>query len=189
MGCAGSMALTANVRGMRPLEKLHSGGKYSFDEKQKRVIIKTWKCLSCDISGNGAKVFLRIFQLNPHVKQLFPCRHVEGAALLQDPDFKGHAARFMQAVGAVIDNIDDMEGALRDLLLGLGKQHIHFTGFKPDYFNAFQEAVVHVWQQELREKFTEYCRSAWVIIFDFIMEHLKEGYRLASAEVIDKMEV
>ncbi|XP_069129216.1 neuroglobin-like [Argopecten irradians] len=175
MGCAHSMkvankpTVSANV-------------KHFVTDKQKRIIKKTWKIMCDDITGHGVKVFLRIFQLHPHVKQLFPCRDVEGDDLLHDSNFKGHASRFMQAVGAAVDNIDDIEATLKPLLIGLGRNHIKFTGFKNEYFNAFTEAMMYTWHEELRETFTGETSQAWATIFEFIMGNLKEGHAEALAD-------
>ncbi|XP_064596366.1 neuroglobin-like [Liolophura sinensis] len=168
------------MRGPGNAKNHHSNLQIS--DEQKHVVKKTWKLLSNDMAGHGSEVFLRIFQLYPHVKQLFPCRDAEGEELLHHPTFKGHASRFMQAVGAAVDNIDDLDEALRPLLIGLGRQHIHFKGFRPDYFNAFTESMMYVWQQELKEKFTDFAKEAWKTVFDFIMGTLKEGFFLALDE-------
>lgn len=177
MGCASALMLS-------PLKEMGDQGLNTdkMTQQQKRVIKKTWKYLSDDMTGYGIQVFSRIFQLNPHVKKLFPCRDVEGDALLRDPNFKGHASRFMQAVGAAVDNIDDWDASLSPLLIGLGKQHITFTGFKPEYFDAFTEAMMYVWEQTLGTKFNDITRDSWRTVFEFIMSTLKEGYEIAINE-------
>ena len=43
-----------------------------------------------------------------------------------DVSFKGHASRFMNAVGAVVDNLQNLEETLTPLLVGLGENHVHF---------------------------------------------------------------
>ncbi|KAK2148581.1 hypothetical protein LSH36_491g05001 [Paralvinella palmiformis] len=148
-----------------------------FTSHQKHVIIKTWRMLSNDLNGRGARIFLRIFRLNPEVKKLFPCGHLDGDELVKDPVFKGHATRFMQAVGAVIDNIDDYEQALLPLLNSLGRQHIHFRGFRYEQFDAFEEAMMYVWEEDLGSRFTPETREAWHKVFRFLMDGLRQGYQ------------
>ncbi|XP_071115047.1 hemoglobin subunit mu-like [Haliotis cracherodii] len=150
--------------------------------KQRMLVQKTWPYLAGDIAGIGSKVFIRIFQLYPNVKQLFPCRHKEGKELLQDQNFKGHASRFMQAVGAVVDNIDDLDRSLSPLLIGLGRQHIHYNGFIPENFDAFTESMTLTWSEELKGRFTEEVKDAWEAVFDFIMMKLKVGFAQARDE-------
>ena len=132
--------------------------------------------MGTDLTARGSKVFLRIFEKNPYVKKIFPFRDCEGEDLLKNPSFKGHASRFMQAVGAVVDNINDPETALSPVLIGLGKNHTSFEGFKPEYFGAFTEAMQYVWRTELKVKYTPEVAETWDMVFIFIMQTLKEGY-------------
>lgn len=145
-------------------------------EKDKALIRRNWKYLACDLTGRGAKVFLRIFRDNPEVKLLFPFHALEGEELIRDANFRGHASRFMQAVGAVVDNIDDFEAALTPLLNGLGQKHIHFRGFNPSLFDAFQEAMLEVWAEDLGNKLTCEGQGAWIKVFGFIKGELQNGY-------------
>lgn len=151
-------------------------------ESEKRLVKKTWKYMAKNMSANGAKVFLRIFELKPDLKQLFPFRNDDGESLINDPNFTGHASRFMQAVGAAIDNIHNLHVFFGPLLIGLGKQHIKFGGFKPEYWDVFTEAMLFVWENELGEEFDDKYRYAWTKVFEFIMEQLKDGYRLGEEE-------
>jgi len=67
-----------------------------------------------------------------------------GSGRGHDPRFKGHAVRFMQAVQAVVDNIDNYHETVTPLLNDLGRRHTHFKGFKPIYFNDFQDSILQV---------------------------------------------
>ncbi len=62
-------------------------------DSQKYAIRSTWKILEQDMVNNGKAVFLRIFEQNPAVKQLFPFRNYWGDALIKDPVFQDHAYR------------------------------------------------------------------------------------------------
>ena len=50
----------------------------------------------------------------------------------------------MQAVGAIVDNIDNYAEAVSPLLNELGRRHTQFKGFKPIYFNDFQDSIMEV---------------------------------------------
>ena len=151
--------------------------------EQKHLVKKTWRYLSRNILVRGTKVFLRIFEINPHVKGLFPnLKEKEGEYLKNDTNFQGHATRFMQIVGAVVDNIDNLDDAVCPILIGLGRQHIHFSDFKPSYFDAFKEGMVYTWKDDLGDRYHGNTEEAWSTVFDFIMDKLKEGYKLAVAE-------
>ncbi|XP_006823444.1 neuroglobin-like [Saccoglossus kowalevskii] len=147
-----------------------------FTERQRRIVRKTWRPLANDMTGNGTKVFLHIFEMNPKVKQLFPCRDKTGEELLKDLNFKGHASRFMQSVGAAVDNLDNLETSLAPLLMNLGKSHNHFSGFELNYFDSFTGAMLHVWELELQDRFTPEVMEAWKLVFDYMMGKMKDGY-------------
>lgn len=155
---------------------------FIFTAAEKAVVIKTWRVLSNDLTGRGTKVFIHIFRDNPKIKDLFPLDGLDGEAMVKSYIFKGHASRFMQAVGAVVDNIDSCDEALSPLLIGLGKHHVLFTGFKPDYFNSFETAMRTVWAEDLGSKFTPQTEIAWTKVFKFILRKLKEGYLIALDE-------
>ncbi|XP_052809362.1 cytoglobin-2-like [Mya arenaria] len=149
---------------------------HGFTDHEKALIKKTWRVVSNNMPGVGAKIFLKIFSLRPQVKQIFPCRDVTGEDLLRDTHFRGHASRFMQAVGAAVDNINDLDQAMAPLLFGLGTQHIHYSGFKPEYFDIFIVAILEVFAEELGSKYTEGVATAWRRVVEFIISKLKEGY-------------
>ena len=154
---------------------------YISDENKVHVK-KTWKLLSRDIPGLGAKIFIRIFDSNPDIKQIFHCDDLEGDALLKNSQFKGHASRFVQAMGAAVDNIDDLHGGMGPMLEGLGRQHLSFKGFKPEFWDTFTESILHVFKDKLHHRFTTDVASAWKLIFVFMIQKLKQGYQQASLE-------
>lgn len=160
-------------------------GTRLFSDRQKAIIVKTWRYMGNDLTGRGSKVFMKIFELHPEVKQLFPSlKDYEGEALLKNPNFKGHASRFMQAVGAVVEHIDSPD-TLSPVLVSLGQRHVTFSGFTPAYFAAFTEGMMSIWAQELGKTFTEEVSEAWKTVFDFIMSSLQDGYLLTTAEGCD----
>ena len=156
-----------------------------FTDRQKMIVRKTWKLLATDLTGRGSKVFVKIFELNPQVKGLFSFKNVDGNDLLLDPGFKGHASRFMNAVGAVRDNVDNLEESLAPLLIGLGENHVNFEGFKPEYFNSFSQAMNVIWKADLGKRYTTEAEEAWTAVFKFIMDNLKVGF--INAQRIQKI--
>ena len=89
----------------------------------------------------------------------------------------------MQALGAVMDNVDNYEEALSPLLLELGHNHYtHFQQLNADYFNAFEEAILFVFKEDLGIKFSPEVKEAWEKVLTFIMQELQKGYMLASGE-------
>ncbi|XP_060597990.1 hemoglobin subunit pi-like [Ruditapes philippinarum] len=174
MGC--SMSTVSKVKNPLKNGKPTTIDSSDITENHKVLIKKTWKIVSNNMPSVGAKIFLRIFTIKPAIKHIFPFRDVTGDALLQNSHFRGHASRFMQAVGAAVDNINALDTAMAPLLFGLGQQHTHYKGFSVEYFNVFSEAIKHVLEQELRSKFTPDVQAAWSKMIDFIIFKLTEGY-------------
>jgi len=115
-----------------------------FTDQHKKVLVENWQFLSSDLSGRGSRIFYQIFGRNPLIKSIFSFGHLDGDELLCDSRFKGHALRFMQVMGIVVDNIDNCSEALTPLLNDLGRRHTQFKGFKPIYFNEFQDSILEV---------------------------------------------
>ena len=179
MGCG-----TSKSRSSETMERwgnlIRNIGYISFENK--KLVKKTWKILSRDIPGVGAKIFLRIFEANPNIKEIFHCQGLEGEALLKSHQFKGHASRFMQAIGAAVDNIDDLINGMGPMLEVLGRQHMSFNGFKPEFWDTFTEAILCVWKETLRHRFSTDVATAWKLVFAFIILKLKQGYKQACIE-------
>ena len=185
MGCSPSLALTertklaATINGKKQITFNGSDDTdKGISEEEKRIVRRHWKVLSSDIQRLGTRVFLQIFKEHPEIKQLFPCRDVEDDKLISSAEFRGHAYRFMQAVGAVVDNIDDLDKTMSGALIFLGKQHVTFGGIKPVYFDDFYYAITKVWKDLLGKRYTTENAKAWGHVFAYIMEMLKRGFNL-----------
>lgn len=90
--------------------------------------------------------------------------------------FAGHASRFMQAVGAMVDNMDDLDNTMYPVLINLGKRHVLFEDFEGNFFDAFEQGMLLVWSDELGTRFDEKVRDAWQMVFSYIIRTLKAGY-------------
>ena len=151
-------------------------------EEEKEIIKRQWKVLSSDMKATGTAVFMHIFREQPEIKQQFSYREVDDKSLPMSLELRGHAFRFMQAVGATIENIDDLENTMTEALLTLGKHHVTLTGFKPIYIRTFYSAILKVWQEILGVHYTPKCADAWGRVLTFIMDKLEQGYYMAAKE-------
>ncbi len=182
MGCASSVAVPIKSSIQLNSIQVANNDEWGFTDRQKTIVRKTWKLLATDLTGRGIKVFTRIFEIQPDLKQLFSFRNAEGEAMLKDTRFKGHASRFMNSVGAVVDNLDNLSETLKPLLTELGMNHVNFQGFEPEYFNVFFKAMNQVWAEDLGSKFTAEAQEAWTLVFSFIMDNLKLGFAMAKQD-------
>ena len=144
--------------------------------KQKDIVYSTWRHLSDNLSDTGMRVFQYIFTQRPEVKNLFRFRDLDLSELPNNPYFRGHATHFMQAISAVVDNLDDLETNLTPLLLALGEQHSKTRGFGIQYLEVFTHCLILVWEERLGCAFTPEVRAAWEKLFVFMLMTLREGY-------------
>ncbi|KAH3742392.1 hypothetical protein DPMN_049134 [Dreissena polymorpha] len=93
----------------------------------------------------------------------------------------------MQAVGAAVDNIDDLENSMAPLLFGLGQQHVHYNGFKPDNFDYFVAAILEVLQHEMGRKLTDSMKETWRRVLKFMIGKLKDGYEDAMKTKVNPL--
>ena len=143
------------------------------------TVQQTWPKLAEDLQGNGLQIFLRIFEINPEVKFLFHVENVRHSQLARNTTIKAHGKRFINAIGSAVDSLDDIDddnNALCKFLFTLGQQHQKFSGFKPEYFEIFYEALMCQWERCMGEGFTPEVANAWSHLFVFLMEKLKEGF-------------
>lgn len=185
MGCGGSMYEVAS-RTQSTIIKEDT--KQILNDYQRRIIQTTWRTKLCtDMTRIGINIFTKIYTIDPKIKLLFPFHDLPEDKLMNDRRFRGHASRFMQAIGAAVENVESWESCFEPMLLGLGRYHITVIGFKSEYFTVFFDSMVEVWQNELKKQFTGDVRESWTIVFSFIMEKLQEGYNNAAIEEANKV--
>ncbi|XP_060565605.1 neuroglobin-like [Ruditapes philippinarum] len=151
--------------------------------KEKRIVKETWTYMTKDLAENGLQVFLRIFELCPDVKKLFHVEDVRHSELSKNKQIRAHGQRFILAIGAAVHCLNDEEtdkDELNKILLVLGQQHKHFSGFLPEYFEVFYEALMWRWEICMGEKFTKEVSNTWSHVFFYMMEKLKEGHNSPS---------
>lgn len=120
-------------------------------------------------------MFLRIFELRPSAKGMFPFKNASSDNLTKHPLFSAHGKRFIRVIACVVERLDSLEEC-HTPLINLGVMHLKIKGFLPDYFDVFTRAIIDVWRAELREQYLEDMDGAWQKVLDFIVMRLKEGY-------------
>lgn len=145
----------------------------------RHTVQKTWPALASDMQSNGLQVFLRIFELCPEAKALFSVENVRHSELARNVIIKAHGTRFVRAIAAVIENLDEFdqkENRLSRLLFVLGQQHKQYEGFRPEYFEIFYESLMWQWERCLGTTFTTEVSNSWSQVFVYLMACLKDGY-------------
>ena len=184
MGCTNSMTVVKSSYSigttMTPrLTVTLASSKYDLNDDEKRIIQSTWDIMTKDLSENGLQIFLRIFETCPETKALFQVENVRLSELARNQVIKGHGTRFMNAIGAAVNCLNETNGKpnkLREVLYVLGQQHKNYSGFKPEYFEVFYKALIWRWEFCIKEGFTSQVLDLWTRVFLYIMDGLKEGY-------------
>jgi len=146
MGCATSIVSRSkdSAKEVKFSDDLLSPKSVVLTAQHKQVLVENWEILSSDLSGRGTRIFMQIFSRNPLIKSIFSFGHLDEDELLCDPRFKAHGVRFMSAMGIVVDNIDNYSEVMPPLLNDLGRRHTQYKGFKPIYFNEYQDSILQV---------------------------------------------
>ena len=154
----------------------------TLSREDKEKIKESWKMLSNDMLGNGGKVMLRLIDMNGEIKHILGLVELEGKSLNDNAAFKLQCLRVMQTIGALVDNIDNMEDTVFPVLHELGRQHFAYNRFVQKLWNPFPEAVLYVWERELSDTFTPDVPLSWTPLLLLIVCKMKEGYQHACAE-------
>ena len=170
----------------RRRQSSHFDDKY-FTRREKRLIRVTWDLVKHDELSIGIRIFRRLFEVKPEAKQLFPFRQLQGDALLSDPLFRSHAMRFMQAIGSTVRHLDALDVSCGPTFEQLGRRHVMLVDnfLTSGYLSAFVESVATVFEQVLPVDNTVDCDAkevydAWRNVFTFVVNHMREGYKLAQ---------
>lgn len=164
----------------------------NLSNKQKSLIIDSWKPKDFDFLFKvGMLVYSEIFRLKPAAKQLFPyvveCEK-NNADITNTHEFRIQALRFVQILGRAVRNVKNIDHDDDDfdmILFHLGERHRVFAdrGFRPEYWNIFEKAVVRVMSKEITEncpKLTEddhkLAVESWKILSHYIIVGMKKGF-------------
>jgi len=150
----------------------------------KEMIRSTWLAVSSDPYRIGARVFLRIFELEPEARKLFRFDGMTETELIVNGLFRIHASRFIRAIDLAVNNLDALDLVVVSNLIQLGRQHALIVGFKVEYLDAFRTAMTDVWEAELgSEQFAGNTRKAWSELFLLITNSVLEGYQQRCSEL------
>ncbi|GAB6022446.1 hypothetical protein CHUAL_006559 [Chamberlinius hualienensis] len=148
------------------------------DEKQKLVIVETWKELEANISKVGVITFLKLFETHPDVQDYFP--NLTGIAsedLKHSKQLQSHALKVMGFIQKVVARLHE-PSKLTSLIRQLGKNHFLY-GAKPAYIEFVGPQFLYAIKPSLEEKWTEDVENAWRSLFAYISAIMK----LAMVEV------
>ncbi|ELU03358.1 hypothetical protein CAPTEDRAFT_190593 [Capitella teleta] len=138
----------------------------------------TWEQLKTNLTlaNLGKKVFLRIFNLKPDIKKLFPFSDVWGDDLIRHPKFVLHSERFMLVVDCCVQNLECIKSEHGEMLANLGRAHVNYKGFSRENFEVFMKAIWYVWYHQLKDSMDSEVECAWKKLLLFIIVQQRAGY-------------
>ena len=109
---------------------------------------------------------------------IYFCRDLEGEELLCDEGFRRQSVKYMQTVGTVVENIEQLDHEASHLLMMLGAKHATYKDFDVHYFTIYTKSMLQTWEWFIGEEFTQEVRAVWTLLFEFIGNKVRDGYYL-----------
>lgn len=119
------------------------------DVEKRRKMRESWALVEkIGLEEVGIILFKKLFAQSPESLALFSFKDEKD--LYNSPHFKKHAKSVVQAVGAVVDELDDAASLVRQLKR-LGKSHVNM-GLKPAHYDLVGKCFL----ETLSTNFTAY---------------------------------
>jgi len=155
----------------------------AFGEEQEALVLSAWNAMKGDSASLALKFFLRIFEIAPGAKQMFPFLRDAGDAPLENhPKLKAHAvAVFVMACESATQLRNTGDVKVREAALKrLGATHVkagvadaHFEVVKTALLDTIRDAVPDMWTPEMK--------AAWEEAYDQLAAAIKEEMKNAAA--------
>jgi nitric oxide dioxygenase len=109
----------------------------------------------------GMMLFERIFEVAPETRPMFP------------DDIGPQAARTIEAVGAVVEQLDE-PARVTAVLTELGARHARY-GVRAEHFPVVGAALLWTLEQGLGDAFTAEVRDAWSALWSVVAAGMLAG--------------
>lgn len=178
-------ALQFNVVDVPPERDPNNDTQELLTAPEREILKSDWsQLMRVDHQDLGMRVFLRIFELEPSTKRSFPELYdLEGEQLMSNTLFRCHAARFMRAVAAAVDNVDALDLVVVPNLIQLGRMHRSVNGLRWSHLHAFEQAMAEIWAAKLNVSSSwssSTSATVWSKVFRLITSKVYEGFQLSS---------
>ncbi|XBJ19353.1 hypothetical protein VPH35_010339 [Triticum aestivum] len=156
----------------------------AFSEAQEELVLRSWKAMKPDSESIALKFFLRIFEIAPAAKPMFPFLRDAGedAPLQSHPKLKAHAVTvFVMACESATQLRKTGDVKVREATLRrLGATHVR-AGVADAHFEVVKTALLDTIQGAVPEMWTLEMKAAWEEAYDQLAAAIKEEMKLAAA--------
>lgn len=110
----------------------------------------------------------RLFELDPSLEALFP------------EDLMAQRPRFLNALGAAVAGLDDLE-AMRLQLRDIGRRNLS-VGIRREHYDTLGRALLWTFEQSLAEEFTRPMREAWAALYTAVSSAMQEAMEIREGQ-------
>lgn len=152
--------------------------------RQKFNISKSWKAIARAMEQTGVSMFVRLFQENEELLNLFEkFRHLKTReSQSESKELAEHANTVMSTIDESIMSLENPDYCI-DFLHNVGKMHRKVNGFKGEYFWKLEEPFLAAVQETLGDRYTENMETIYKITIHFILETVISGFDTAGGNV------
>ncbi|KAJ8309520.1 hypothetical protein KUTeg_014394 [Tegillarca granosa] len=148
--------------------------------RQKFQIVKSWKGIERNIKTTGINMFLRLFEANDEIMQLFVFigGYKTVTELRESESLVGHVTMVMHTIDEAITSLDDSEYVI-NMLQSIGKSHkTRLKDFDPNQFWKIEDPFLLAVKETLGDRYTSNMENIYNLTIRFILETLIEGFNL-----------
>ncbi|KAK6182325.1 hypothetical protein SNE40_010036 [Patella caerulea] len=146
--------------------------KPAITERQKELVLESWEIVQADVSTVGVNMFMRLFETQPDVQDVFvPFKGKSADELKDSTQLKSHAMRVLSAVEKSIASFDNPK-RLEEMLSDLGARHVMYNA-KVDYIDLIGPQFIWAIEPVVGDKWIPEMEQAWSDLFKYISHIMK----------------
>lgn len=135
---------------------------------QLAIVKDTWaRKIQPDLRNTGDMFYLRLFELDPSLKELFKGNITE------------QSQKFMHMMQTLMDSMDKMED-LVPVLENMGIRHVGY-GVQDEDYEVFSQALMWMLAQKMGGEFTDDVRDAWQTTYNVLVDKMKKDAERAAS--------
>lgn len=133
----------------------------TLSDREKQLIINSWKTLSQDYQNLAHIFYNHLFTLAPNLRSLFK------------RDIRTQELKFIDSLDYLILRMGDLTGSTKKMKK-LGLKHKGY-GTKESHYSIFWKALLHTFEYYLKDDFTEEIHVAWDKLYESVAEFMILG--------------
>ncbi|XP_047313706.1 non-symbiotic hemoglobin [Impatiens glandulifera] len=155
---------------------LSDGGnmEVKFTEEQEALVVKSWSLMKKNAGDLGLKLFLKIFEIAPSVKNMFSFLKDSTIPVEQNPKLKPHARTvFVMTCESAVQLRKAGKVVVRESSLKkMGSIH-HKYGVVSEHFDVTRYALLETIKEAVPEMWSPEMKNAWGTAYDHLVAAIK----------------